>query len=146
MAAPSASRSPTSGRSRPARRARTRLTLPDAALLPERSRDLILRPDRAEPVVGNIQGQDLAMYDLTPQQYDSLIKLVAALCKTFPKIRCDYPRGPDGKLLPRKLDDDAYDNYQGILGHYHVQRNKVDPGPAFQWDRVIEGARKLISE
>ena len=29
--------------------------------------------------------------------------------------------------------------YRGILGHYHVQTNKVDPGPAFQWDRVIEG-------
>jgi N-acetyl-anhydromuramyl-L-alanine amidase AmpD len=32
------------------------------------------------------------------------------------------------------------ERYQGILGHYHVQLNKVDPGPAFQWDTVIDGA------
>ena len=33
-----------------------------------------------------------------------------------------------------------------MLGHFHVQRNKQDPGPAFQWDRVIDGARKLMSK
>ena len=32
---------------------------------------------------------------------------------------------------------------RGLLGHYHNQANKVDPGPAFQWDRVVDGARKL---
>jgi hypothetical protein len=35
--------------------------------------------------------------------------------------------------------------YQGILGHYHVQTDKQDPGPAFQWDTVIMGARKLMT-
>ena len=30
------------------------------------------------------------------------------------------------------------------MGHYHVQENKQDPGPAFQWDKVINGARKLM--
>ena len=34
----------------------------------------------------------------------------------------------------------------GILGHYHVQQNKVDPGPAFQWDRVVDGANELLSK
>ena len=24
-----------------------------------------------------------------------------------------------------------------MLGHYHIQLNKTDPGPAFDWDRVI---------
>jgi len=75
----------------------------------------------------------------------SLIKLTAALCKTFPKLRCDYPRDAQGKLLPAKLADDAYNQYNGILGHYHVQTNKIDPGPAFQWDRLIEGSRTLMA-
>jgi N-acetyl-anhydromuramyl-L-alanine amidase AmpD len=26
-----------------------------------------------------------------------------------------------------------------------VQANKVDPGPAFDWDRVIGGARRLLA-
>ena len=79
------------------------------------------------------------MYDLTPQQYDSLIKLTATLCTVLPKIKCDYPRDANGKLITHVLSDEEYDHYQGVLGHYHVQENKQDPGPAFQWDRVING-------
>ena len=51
-------------------------------------------------------GPGLAQYDLTPQQYDALIKLTATLCKVFPKISCDYPRDAEGQLIPRKLPDD----------------------------------------
>ena len=86
------------------------------------------------------------MYDLTPEQYDSLIKLTATLCKTFPKIKCDYPRDASGKLVPKKLDDPVYDGYGGVMGHYHVQANKNDPGPAFQWDHVIDGARAIMAK
>ena len=32
------------------------------------------------------------------------------------------------------------------MGHYHVQTNKSDPGPAFQWDLVINGARNLLNQ
>ena len=88
-------------------------------------------------------GVDLSQYDLTPQQYEALIKLTATLCKTFPKIRCDYPRDGQDKLLPRKLADEDYNRYNGILGHYHVQLNKVDPGPAFQWQTFIDSTRAL---
>ena len=59
----------------------------------------------------------------------------------FPKIACDYPRDPAGNLVPKKLPDEALKAYGGVLGHYHVQTNKTDPGPAFDWDRVINGAR-----
>ena len=51
---------------------------------------------------------------------------------------------PDGKLIPLKLPDDELNNYQGVLGHYHIQTNKVDPGPAFDWERVIGGANKIL--
>jgi N-acetylmuramoyl-L-alanine amidase len=122
---------------------RTRLTIPggqaDLRLPAE-----VLRPIRDEPVVGAIQGQTLTQYDLTPQQYDSLIKLTATLCAVFPKLKCEYPKDSADKLIDHKLDDPAWDRYQGVLGHYHVQTNKTDPGPAFQWDRVIDGARKLL--
>jgi N-acetylmuramoyl-L-alanine amidase len=109
-----------------------------------RTNDFVGRPDRQELICGNIQGSDVCQYDFTPEQYESLIKLTATLCKVFPKMKCDYPRDAQGKLIPRKLDDAAWQAYQGVLGHYHVQLNKTDPGPAFNWDKVIEGARKLM--
>lgn len=108
------------------------------------TRNFTARPARPAPVQGNIQGQDLGQYDLTPQQYAALIKLTAALARVFPRIKLDYPRGPDGRVLPHKLPDDELAKYQGVLGHYHIQTNKTDPGPAFQWDKVIDGARRLL--
>jgi N-acetyl-anhydromuramyl-L-alanine amidase AmpD len=111
-----------------------------------RDKSAVLKPSRPGLVSGPIHGTVYEQYDLTPQQYDSLIKLVAALHKTFPKIKLDYPRGADGKLLRTVLDDDAYDRYEGVLGHFHVQTEKQDPGPAFQWDKVIDGAKALSSK
>jgi N-acetyl-anhydromuramyl-L-alanine amidase AmpD len=61
-------------------------------------------------------------------------------------MKCDYPRDKDGKLIPRVLDDQALGNYHGLLGHYHVQDNKQDPGPAFQWDKVVDEARELMKK
>lgn len=111
-----------------------------------RTKSFVGRPARPELIIGEIQGRELAQYDFTPQQYDSLIKLTATLCKIFPKIECDYPKDADGKLIPRKLSDEAWNDYQGVLGHYHVQLNKTDPGPAFDWKKVIGGAQKLIKK
>ena len=95
---------------------------------------------RNDKVKGPIQGEELVQYDFTPQQYEALAKLTATLCTVFPKIRCDYPRDEKGALITHKLPSAQYDQYHGVLGHYHVQTNKVDPGPAFQWDRVIGDA------
>lgn len=110
----------------------------------QRTPNFVPRPARPEPVAGQIQGKQLVQYDFTSQQYAALIKLTATLCKVFPKLNCDYPRDADGQVIPHTLSDDELESYEGVLGHFHVQTNKVDPGPAFQWDVVIDGARKLI--
>lgn len=109
-----------------------------------RTANFTARPRRDEPVRGTIQGQDLVQYDLTPQQYEALAKLTAALSRVFPKIKLDYPRGPDGQVLPHKLPDDQLAAYEGVLGHYHIQTNKTDPGPALDWDKVIDGAKRSL--
>lgn len=101
-------------------------------------------PARPEPIRGVIQGRELWMYDLTPQQYDSLIKLTAALCTIFPGITCDYPRDAEGRLITAKLPDEELKTLRGVIGHYHMQDNKTDPGPALQWDLVIDGARRKL--
>jgi N-acetyl-anhydromuramyl-L-alanine amidase AmpD len=119
--------------------------------LPERFGDGGIRttnftghPARPRPVRGTIQGEDLVQYDYTPEQYAALTKLTAALCKIFPKLQCRYPVDAEGKLIPHKLPDDQLKNYAGVLGHYHIQTNKTDPGPAFDWERVIGGAQKIL--
>jgi N-acetyl-anhydromuramyl-L-alanine amidase AmpD len=123
----------------------TRITIPsrfgDGGI---RTKNFVGRPARPELIRGEVQGQQLVQYDFTPEQYRALIHLTAALCKVFPKIRCDYPRDASGNVIARKLPDDELNRYQGVLGHFHVQTNKVDPGPAFQWDRVIQGAGTLL--
>jgi N-acetylmuramoyl-L-alanine amidase len=105
---------------------------------------LPLRPARDEIIVGRVQDQVLSQYDLTPRQYAALIRLTATLCTLLPRIHCDYPRDDKGALIPRKLEPGPYKAYRGILGHYHVQLNKTDPGPAFQWDRLIGESRALM--
>jgi N-acetyl-anhydromuramyl-L-alanine amidase AmpD len=109
-----------------------------------RTPNFIGHPARPEPVVGEVQGRELRQYDFTPQQYEALVKLTATLCKTFPKINCDYPRDADGKLITHKLDDEQLKNYHGVMGHYHIQTNKTDPGPALQWDYLIQNARRIV--
>ena len=108
------------------------------------SPNFVGHPARPEPVVGTVQGHEMRQYDYTPQQYEALVKLTATLCKVFPKIKCDYPRDAEGKLVTKKLADDELSSYQGVLGHYHIQTNKTDPGPALQWDYLIQNARQIL--
>ena len=110
----------------------------------QRTPHFVGHPARGERIRGRVQGSDLEQFDFTPEQYAALIKLTAALCATFPKLKCDYPRDPAGQLLTGKLPDPDLSRYQGLLGHYHIQLNKVDPGPAFQWDHLIQGARQWL--
>jgi N-acetyl-anhydromuramyl-L-alanine amidase AmpD len=123
----------------------TRITIPaeygDGGI---RTKDFVGHPARPEPVIGMIQGQELVQYDFTPQQYQALIKLTATLCKAFPQMKCNYPKDAAGQLIRQKLPAADLKSYQGVLGHFHIQTDKVDPGPAFQWDYVIGHARKLL--
>ncbi|HEV2293164.1 MAG TPA: peptidoglycan recognition family protein [Tepidisphaeraceae bacterium] len=126
---------------------RTRITVPqrlgDGGV---RTPNFVGYPVRDELVVGEVQGRARRQYDLTKEQYDSLIKLTATLCTVLPKIDPDYPRDEQGRLINHVLTEEQYDNFSGVLGHYHVTSNKSDPGPAFQWDYVIDNARKLMGK
>jgi len=111
-----------------------------------RTKNFVAHPAHPDLIHGTIQGQELVQYDFTPQQYDALTKLTASLCKIFPKLKCRYPVDSDGHLITHKLPADELKNYEGVLGHYHIQTNKIDPGPAFDWDRVVGGANKILRE
>jgi N-acetyl-anhydromuramyl-L-alanine amidase AmpD len=106
----------------------------------------LVHPARSDAVEGIVQGQRYRMYDLTPQQYEALIKLTATLCRELPRITCDYPRDSNGKLIDHVLTEQQFQAHHGLIGHYHVQSEKIDPGPAFQWDRVVQGARDRMRD
>jgi hypothetical protein len=123
----------------------TRITLPASMGDGDvRTPGFVGRPAREGAIVGTVQGQELVQYDLTVEQYESLVKLTAALCVVLPRIKCDYPRDASGELVREKLSDDQLAVYSGLLGHYHIAKEKIDPGPAFQWDPVVEGARRYM--
>lgn len=107
-----------------------------------RTPDFVAYPSGGELVCGNINGSELCQYDLTDAQYDSLIKLTATLCRVLPKIKADYPRDESGNLRTGMLTPEEMADFSGVLGHLHVTTGKVDPGPAFDWERLIDGVHK----
>lgn len=126
---------------------RTRVTIPsqygDGGLYRRHFAGHTARPG---PITGTIQGQQLIQYDFTPEQYRALARLTAALCRVLPRITCDYPKDRQGRLILQKLPADQLKNYHGLLGHFHIQTDKVDPGPAFNWDYLIDHARRLLHD
>jgi N-acetylmuramoyl-L-alanine amidase len=126
---------------------KTRITIPevygDGGI---RSQGFVARPARPEPIAGTIQQRDLVQYDFTPKQYEALIKLTATLSRVLPGINCDYPKDAIGRLITQKLPDAELKTFHGVLGHFHIQTDKVDPGPAFQWEYVLDNARQLLHQ
>jgi len=124
---------------------RTIVTLPaDFGPTGIRTPDFVARPAREGVVEGAIHGRTLYQYDLTDEQYDALIRLTAALCRALPRITPDAPRDAEGNVRMDELSDQELADFSGLLGHYHITKDKVDPGPAFDWERVIAGVRELL--
>jgi len=119
-------------------------------IIPEREKPWIRTPGfvgystRDDWVSGAIHRRELVQYDLTPQQYKALIKLTAALHTVLPRIALRHPT--DDRGLPRNdmMTEQELAEYAGLVGHYHLTEGKIDPGPAFQWDHVTHGARRLV--
>lgn len=103
--------------------------------------DFTARPARKEMMEGEINGSKRYQYDFTPQQYEALGKLTAALHRVLPRIELAVPRGPDGKVIPDEMSAEQLKDFHGLVGHWHITKGKQDPGPAFDWDRVLTAAR-----
>lgn len=107
-----------------------------------RTEGFVGRPARDGLVRGTIQKSDFYQYDFTPQQYASLAKLTATLTRVLPRIEARAPLDARGQVVTHVLDDAAWERFSGVLGHYHVQENKQDPGPAFDWDFFLRLVRE----
>ncbi len=107
------------------------------------------RPARPGLVRGRVQGQELAQLDFTPEQYASLASLAAALVELFPRLALEVPREggrPGAAVRSTALEADELARFHGILGHWHVGAHKVDPGPAFDWERFLDGVRARLTQ
>jgi N-acetyl-anhydromuramyl-L-alanine amidase AmpD len=92
-----------------------------------------------------VHGEELAQYDFTPEQYASLEALTAALVRLFPRIALDAPRASGGAVRGDTLTSEELARFRGILGHFHIGAHKVDPGPAFDWERFLAGVRVRLA-
>jgi N-acetyl-anhydromuramyl-L-alanine amidase AmpD len=108
------------------------------------TKGFVAKPARKPIMEAKINGGMRYQYDFTPQQYAALVRLTATLHRVLPRIELAVPRGPDGKLIMDVLPDEQMKNFHGLVGHWHVTKEKQDPGPAFDWDRVINGAKWAI--
>lgn len=120
------------------------LIFPDFVRGADRMAGKSLSPRRSQPVTGKIHDRQYIQYDYTQAQYDALAKLTAALCDIFPKINADAPRDADGQVLQRQLGDQEWNQFGGVLGHFHIQLNKSDPGPAMDWEYFLAETRAQL--
>lgn len=111
---------------------------------PVRTPAFVARPKNPGRIRGLAQGEELEQFDFTREQYESLAKLAAALCAVFPRIEPDAPRDAQGRVRTDVLSPEEFEGFHGILGHLHVQANKQDPGPAFDWEGFLEGVRSHL--
>jgi len=42
------------------------------------------------------------------------------------------------------LTDEEMESFSGLLGHWHITDRKIDPGPAFDWDRLVTPVRDVL--
>lgn len=124
---------------------RTYVTFPDwLGQTGIRTPDFVAYPARDMLFTGQINGRKLYQYDFTNAQYESLIKLTATLCQVLPRIVVDYPRDAEGNLRTTVLTDEEMETFSGLLGHWHITTRKIDPGPAFDWDRLLTGVCQIL--
>ncbi len=109
-----------------------------------RTPDFQGRPRRDHRVQAHIHQRPLEMYDLTPEQQHSLIRLTAALCRIFPRMQPDAPRDARGHVRMDELSEEEWRAFGGIVGHYHLTTRKIDPGPAFDWEAYLLGVRREL--
>ena len=102
---------------------------------------------------GKINGSLKTMLGYTEPQYETIIALIKALISPvmtpgevdpwipLPIVaeNCFPPISETGEVINRLLRDST--KFRGFLGHYHCSANKWDPGPAFDWLRVLSGIK-----
>ena len=81
----------------------------------------------------SLNGAKVQAYGYTDAQYRSLGALARTLASVFPAL-AEVAAVNDGKVIADALPLVA--EAQGFLGHWHVEAQRWDPGPGFDWVRL----------
>jgi N-acetyl-anhydromuramyl-L-alanine amidase AmpD/murein DD-endopeptidase MepM/ murein hydrolase activator NlpD len=84
--------------------------------------------------INNVQWQS---WGYTDAQYRALIALLKKLASILPKLKLMAPLGEDNSPIWSVVE--KYNPDIGIYGHLHLTAEKFDPGPGFDWHRLIYG-------
>jgi N-acetyl-anhydromuramyl-L-alanine amidase AmpD len=106
-------------------------------LLRDSDRGRAYTQSRGGLITNQINGARLTSAGYTEAQYQALVAVIVGLHKVLPKIRLFPPLDANGEVINRKLIN-AWE-FQGWLGHLHISADKWDPGPGFDWRRVMVG-------
>ncbi len=102
------------------------------------------RPARHQKLRGEINGQALEQYDFTPEQYETLAHLTAALVRYLPNLDLRFPTEGPSRIRSDVMSARQLERYRGILGHQHISASKTDPGPSFNWAALARRAGELL--
>ncbi len=83
-----------------------------------------------------INGAKVRAFGYTEAQYKSLGALVRTLANVFPALQKVGGLDADGNVINRVLD--APESVRGIVGHWHTEADRWDPGPGFDWARLAK--------
>lgn len=74
----------------------------------------------------------------TDEQYDTTIKLIRFLCAKY-----NLPKNFVAEAFRyTTLTTTEFTTFSGIVSHVNCRKDKVDIGPAFDWEKVIKGVKK----
>lgn len=94
-------------------------------------------PRRIHPLVGpvEIHGQQFRAFGPTPAATESALLVTSALLDAYPSIPATLPANHEGALIGRVADDPRR---YGVVGHYHWEAQRWDPGPGFDWQAFAD--------
>jgi N-acetyl-anhydromuramyl-L-alanine amidase AmpD len=77
-------------------------------------------------------GARVRSFGYTDFQIRALAELMKVLTDKL-DIKRQVPFGPDGKVQTSVID---YNEFSGIVGHWHISATRWDPGPGLDWNRL----------
>jgi|SRR5690606_14137295 len=78
-----------------------------------------------DSIKAKIHGTTLTVHLPTEAQMKSLSSLTWGISQLFPDMPMKFPRDSKGEVLTTVLKDPV--GYEGICGHFHLKRGKIDP-------------------
>jgi N-acetylmuramoyl-L-alanine amidase len=69
----------------------------------------------------------------SPAQYEAISKLLKFLCAKY-SLPKNFVNEPERYSI---MTEDGFKNYTGIVSHVNCRNDKVDIGPAFDWNKIM---------